>query len=56
MLETFRRNFSPDQTDRPWISSQDGEGLDSHMFLALFLASVHAKLVSRTPKAKKREI
>ena len=29
MLENFRRASSPDQTDCPWISSQDGEGLDS---------------------------
>ena len=55
MLENFRRAFSPDQTDCPWISSQDGEGLDSHMFLARFSASVHSNLVSRSPKAKKRE-
>ena len=46
MLENFRRTFSPDQTDYPWISSQDGEGLDS----------VHANLVSRSPKAKGKEI
>ena len=56
MLENVRRAFSPDQTDCPWISSQDGEGLDSHMFLALFSASVHANLVSRSPKAKRKEI
>ena len=56
MLENFRRTFSPDQTDYPWISSQDGEGLDSHMFLTLFFASVHANLVSRSPKAKGKEI
>ena len=52
MLENFRRAFSPDQTDCPWISSQDGKGLDSHRFLALFSASVHANLVSRSPTAK----
>ena len=56
MLENFRGAFSPDQTDCPWISSQDGEGLDSHMFLALFLASIRANLVSRSPKAKGRVI
>ena len=56
MLENFCRAFSPDQTDCPWISSQDGEGLDSHMFLALFSASVYAKLVFRSPKAKGKEI
>ena len=52
----FRRAFSPDQTDCPLISSQDGEGLDSHMFLTLFSASVHANFVSRSPKAKGEEI
>ena len=56
MLENFRRTFSPDKTDCPWISSQDGEGLNSHKFLALFSASVHANLVSRSPKAKGKEI
>ena len=56
MLENFRRAFSPDHTDCPLISSQDGESLDSHMFLALFSASVHANLVSRSPKAKGKEI
>ena len=52
MLENFRRAFPPDQTDFPSISSQGGKGLDSHRFLALFSASVHANLVSRSPKAK----
>ena len=52
MLENFRRAFPPDQTDFPSISSQDGKGLDSHRFLALFSASVHANLVSRSPTAK----
>ena len=56
MLENFRRAFSPDQTDCPSISSQDSEGLGGHMFLALFSASVHANLVSRSPKAKGKEI
>ena len=56
MLENFRRASSPDQTDCPWISSQEGKGLDSHMFLALFSASVHANLVSRSPQAKGKEI
>ena len=54
MLENFRGAFSPDQTDCPWISSQEGKGLDSHRFLALFSASVHANLVSRSPKPRER--
>ena len=56
MLENFRRAVSPDQTDFPSISSQDGQGLDSHMFLALFPATIHANLVSRSLKAKGKEI
>ena len=54
MPENFRRAFSPDQTDCPWISSEASEGLDNHMFPTQFSVSVHAKLVSRSPKAKKR--
>ena len=54
MLENFRRAVSPDQTDFPSISSQDGQGLDSHMFLALFPATIHANLVSITALKKTR--